>query len=232
MPIQGRHPPHVSVQHPGLMASQRPPFVSLHAGGPVYFPPVHPSLGEVFRLLVSSLVSECPSCSFSVHPSDSWLSCSMTRHLFCLCGDFITSSHISVLSNGGVGQHDQSTHSGLSHSSKFDEYDLQLSESILSPAGWPWTSAGDGTLGTQPWGVGTGICCKPFADLSSTAVSDDDRPLIGTHSEVGGGVIGQHLAFPMVFLGFWEGKHVPCCHGQLPHHYFIQVLHNDCMHPI
>ena len=141
------------------------------------------SLGEFCTLLLS----EHPCCGFSVAPSDSqsdsWLSHSKTNHLFSLHRNFyVTSSHISVPSRGGVGQHNQSLHSSSSHSSK-SEYVFQLSESVSSPTSQLQIGLGDCILGGMVLGRGYGkMLLKSFMDLSSTDISDDDTPCIGTHT--------------------------------------------------
>ena len=175
--------PHIHLYHILTRQFNRHLCLCLLAPGTVVLSPGCSSLGESCMLLLL----EHPSCRFPValpeSLSDSRLFCSMTRCLFCLCGDFVTSSHISIPSRGGIGQHDQLPHSGSSHSSESDEYDFQLSVSVSSPVGWLRIGLGDCTFGGTALELGHGkMFLKSFADSSSAAMRDNEMPLIGTHS--------------------------------------------------
>ena len=115
------------------------------------------SLGEFCTLLLL----ECPSHWFPValseSQSDSWLSHSKTNHLFSPCGDFfITSSHVSIPSRGGLGSmtncHTQVHPTPPRLMNMISSYPSLF----CPPTGQPWIGLGDCTpLGASSgWGMG------------------------------------------------------------------------------
>ena len=195
--VQGHHPLCVSVQdvlaqwphgglHLCLFACRRTGVLStwhIHFGWTLYHFWWGLPLSECHFLQILSAPIWLPV----------WFLANITFHdqacLFCLCRDFVTSSHVSVPSRGGVGQCDQSPCSGLSHSIRvWCKYDLELFwVRFISLQASRWTSVGRlwfSRVQPQGWRQGnmlTQVICRLWVPPTSE-MSTMIHPLMGTHS--------------------------------------------------